>query len=178
VYHLTAPGQQALQKWIEGDEAAHPPERDAELVRFLFLDRSDFEVIQGHALRHRAHYAARLAHWRSERDSISQGTHERMQDRLAKAPASEHGFVTGMKWFAFDGLVRRAEMEVEWAEAVLTWLQGLGGTKRNGSLPKGALTASATTATPKPRKVRARTAEAARPPGRRDMKKRPGPKSR
>ncbi|MDB5897153.1 MAG: transcriptional regulator, PadR-like family [Ramlibacter sp.] len=135
VYHLTDSGRQALTEWVEAEEAEHPPERNVELVRFLFLDRSDFGVIQRHALRHRAHYVDRLAKWRSERDDIANGKHERMTDRLRATPTRERGFVTGMKWFAFDGLVRRAEMEIEWADSVLCWLEGLQGSKKDSCLP-------------------------------------------
>jgi PadR family transcriptional regulator, regulatory protein AphA len=138
VYRVTKAGKAALQEWVESKDAEHPPEKDAELVRFLFLDRSDFSVIRRHAIRHRDHYEQRLATWCSERDAIAEGTHDRSRDRLAKEPAAKHGFITGMKWFAFHGLVRRAEMEVAWANEVLTWLDGLTEDKLNSPLPEGA----------------------------------------
>lgn len=137
-YFLTEAGRMALKLWVESEEAAHPPQRDAELVRFLFLDRSDFPTIRAHALRHQAHYQARLEAWTQERRAIAGATHERQRDRLALAPESEHGFITGMKWFAFDGLVRRARMEVEWAESVLDWLDQLDESKQQAQLPGGA----------------------------------------
>lgn len=142
VYRVTKAGRAALQEWVESSDAEHPPERDAELVRFLFLDRSDFSVIRRHAIRHREHYAQRLAQWCAERDSIVEGAHDRNRDRLAKEPESKHGFITGMKWFAFHGLVRRAEMEVAWANEVLTWLDSLGEDKQNSPLPAAAQAAS------------------------------------
>lgn len=138
VYKLTKAGRAALQEWVESDDPEHPPERDAELVRFLFLDRSDFSFIRRHAIRHREHYAKRLAHWSAERDAISDGTHERNVDRLANEPAEKHGFITGMKWFAFEGLVKRAQMEIDWADEVLAWLDSLNDSKANSPLPKGA----------------------------------------
>ena len=138
VYKLTKAGRAALQEWVESEEAEHPPERDAELVRFLFLDRSDFSLIRRHAVRHREHYMGRLTHWSAERDAIADGTHERNVDRLAKEPPERHGFVTGMKWFAFDGLVKRAQMELDGADDVLAWLDSLKDSKVDSPLPKGA----------------------------------------
>lgn len=137
-YSVTDAGRTALRAWVESGESAHPPQRDAELVRFLFLDRSDFATIRAHAQRHRSHYLARLRAWGEERQAIARGTHERQRDRLARAPVAEHGFITGMKWFAFDGLVRRAQMEIDWAEAVLAWLDQLDGRKEDAALPLGA----------------------------------------
>jgi PadR family transcriptional regulator AphA len=138
VYKVTTAGRTALQEWVESDEAEHPPQKDAELVRFLFLDRSDFSLIRRHAVRHREHYAARLAQWTTERDSIAAGTHERAIDRLAQEPDEQRGFVLGMKWFAFQGLVKRAQMEIDWAEEVLGWLGGLHESKSDCPLPKDA----------------------------------------
>lgn len=39
-----------LQLWVESGESEHLPERDAERVRFLFIDRSDIEVIRRQSL--------------------------------------------------------------------------------------------------------------------------------
>lgn len=135
IYSLTTQGRNELKAWIEADEAAHPPLRDAELVRFLFLDRSNFETIRSHATRHRDHYISRMASWLEERQSIANGTHERQKDRLEKATPEEHHFITGMKWFAFDGLVRRAQMEIDWANTVLSWLEKLNDNKHFATLP-------------------------------------------
>jgi DNA-binding PadR family transcriptional regulator len=134
-YRVTAAGRRALQAWVEADEAEHAAVRDAERVRFLFLDRSEPAVIRQHVERYRAHYEARLAHWLHDRDTIADGTHERQRDRLADCPPAEQGFVTGMKWFAFDGLVRRAQMEIRWASDILAWLDAAGGTKQDAALP-------------------------------------------
>lgn len=135
VYRVTPNGRAALREWVEADASAHPAERDAERVRFLFLDRSDPAVIREHAERYRAHYENRLALWRADRDAIAAGTHERMRDRLADAPGDEHRFVTGMKWFAFEGLVRRAETEIRWASDLLAWLDTLGDSKSHANPP-------------------------------------------
>ena len=91
-------------------------------VRFLFLDRSDLGAIRRHAERHLAYYQAQLERWGTHRDTTATQTHDRIIDRLADSPPEEHRFVTTMKWFAFDGLVRRARMEIGWAEDILKWL--------------------------------------------------------
>jgi PadR family transcriptional regulator, regulatory protein AphA len=135
VYRVTALGKRELQNWVAGDESEHPAERDAERVRFLFIDRSDIAVIRRHLHRHLAHYAQRLEQWRAHRDAIVEGKQERMLDRLAECPEEEKAFVTTIKCFAFEGLVRHAEMEVSWAQEILAWLDKVKGKKNVKVLP-------------------------------------------
>jgi DNA-binding PadR family transcriptional regulator len=122
LYHITPRGRVELTIWVESESDDRQPERDAERVRFLFLDRSELPAIRRHVERHRAHYAQQLERWSQHRDDIADGTQERLVDRLADCPPAERDFVTAMKWFAFDGLVRRARLEAGWAEDILTWL--------------------------------------------------------
>lgn len=135
VYQVTALGKRELQSWVAGDESEHPAERDAERVRFLFIDRSDIAVIRRHLHRHLAHYEQRLDQWRSHREAIVAGTQERMRDRLADCPEEEKAFVTTIKCFAFEGLVRHAEMEISWAKEILAWLDKVKGKKNVKVLP-------------------------------------------
>ena len=135
VYQVTALGKRELQNWVAGVESAHPAERDAERVRFLFIDRSDIAVIRRHLHRHLAHYEQRLEQWRAHRDAIVAGTQERMRDRLADCPEEEKAFVTTIKCFAFEGLVRHAEMEISWAKEILAWLDKVKGKKNVKVLP-------------------------------------------
>jgi PadR family transcriptional regulator AphA len=123
IYTVTPLGARELKKWVEAESNEHPPERDAERVRMLFLDRSSPDAIRRHLERHRDHYGKRLEVARRNCASIEDGTSERLRDRLANSEPGERAFVTRMKWFAMDGLVRRAEMEIKWAEDILRWLQ-------------------------------------------------------
>jgi PadR family transcriptional regulator AphA len=148
VYQLTQLGTRELQDWVAGDESEHPAERDAERVRFLFIDRSDIAVIRRHLHRHLAHYEGKLAQWRAHRDAIVDGTQERMIDRLANCPEEEKAFVTTIKCFAFEGLVRHAEMEVSWAQEILDWLDKIKGKKNVKLLPFKAPEARRTGGTP------------------------------
>lgn len=137
IYRVTPLGKRELQSWVESEESEHPPERDAERVRFLFIDRSDLEVIRRHLRRYRGHYERRLEQWGGHRDAIAEGRQERMRDRLADCPEEEKSFVTAIKWFAFEGLVRHARMEIAWATEILRWLDAIKGKKRVNVLPFG-----------------------------------------
>lgn len=135
VYRVTALGMRELQAWVEADESAHAPQRDAERVRFLFIDRSEFEVIRRHLQRRRAHYQKLLAEWAGQRDAIAHGTQERMRDRLSECPADERAFVTAIKWYAFEGLLRQAQMEIAWTTEILAWLDRVAQKKNVKTLP-------------------------------------------
>jgi len=135
VYRVTALGKRELQAWVEADESAHAPQRDAERVRFLFIDRSEFDVIRRHLQRRRAHYRKLLTEWTAQRDAIAEGTQERMRDRLSECPADERAFVTSIKWYAFEGLLRQAQMEIGWTTEILAWLDTVGQKKNVKTLP-------------------------------------------
>jgi PadR family transcriptional regulator AphA len=135
VYRITKRGREELKIWVESESDERQRERDAERVRFLFLDRSGLPAIRRHVERHRLHYEQQLERWNRHRDDIADGTQERLVDRLADCPPRERDFVTAMKWFAFDGLVRRARMETGWAEDILTWLDTCGSKEEVATLP-------------------------------------------
>jgi PadR family transcriptional regulator AphA len=123
-YHLTALGERELQKWVEA-ENDYPPVRDAERIRLIFLDKSSPAAVRRHFEHHRRHFEKQLAVWQSQRDATNKGTHPRLVKRLASRDESEHEFIIGLKQLAFEGNVRRAQLEIQWAENALAWLDQL-----------------------------------------------------
>jgi DNA-binding PadR family transcriptional regulator len=121
VFKLTARGETELQKWVEADNE-YPPERDSERVRLIFLDGSPPDVIRRHLLAHRAHHEQRLALWRSLREVNEKRTHRQLVRRLAMRPQKDHDLIIRLKLFALDGNIRRAEVEIGWANEALAWL--------------------------------------------------------
>ncbi len=124
VFALTAQGVAALQQWVEAP-MEYPPERDAERVRLIFLDRSTPDVVRRHLLSHAAHFRDKLATWRVIRAAMTDGTHRQMRARLAQRPAGEHDLILLTKLLAYDGNIARAELEIAWAEDALARLEAL-----------------------------------------------------
>ena len=134
IYRLTEKGDVELQAWIEGP-IDYPPERDPERVQLILLDKSAPEVIRAHLLHHRAHYQERLSLWRQHFDAMMDGTHPRLQARLTGRAASEHGLIAGLKRIAVEGNMRRAELEIAWANSTLAWLDSLAAQQGDDKAP-------------------------------------------
>jgi PadR family transcriptional regulator AphA len=123
-YRLTRRGEQELRKWIEADND-YPPVRDAERIRLIYLDKSPRAAVRRHLEHHRRHFERQLAVWRSQRDTVKDRTHPRLDKRLAGRREGEHAYIIGLKQLAFDGNIRRAELEIAWSEDALAWLDAL-----------------------------------------------------
>jgi DNA-binding PadR family transcriptional regulator len=137
IFTLTPLGEAELQTWVEADND-YPPERDSERVRLIFLDGSPPEVIRKHLTSHRAHHEQRLALWRSHREAVEKRTLRQLVRRLAMRPQKDHGLIVRLKLLALDGNIRRAELEIAWADEALAWLDTIEREKRKSSAGKSA----------------------------------------
>jgi PadR family transcriptional regulator AphA len=123
-FKLTAQGEEELKKWVEADNE-YPPERDGERLRLIFLDGSDPDVIRRHLKAHRTHHEQRLVLWRSHREAVEKRTHRQLVRRLAMRPQKDHDLIVRLKLLALDGNIRRAELEIGWADEALGWLDAI-----------------------------------------------------
>jgi DNA-binding PadR family transcriptional regulator len=124
IFRLTPLGVQELKTWIEADND-YPPERDGERLKLIFLDGSPPEAIRRHLVAHRAHHEKRLAMWRALRDAVEKRTLRQLVRRLAMRPPSDHALIVRLKALALDGNIRRAELEIAWAQEALAWVDAL-----------------------------------------------------
>jgi len=124
VYRLTRVGKEELKRWVES-EIDYPPRRDPERIQLLFLDESDRDTIRQHLERHRAHYERVLAACRVIQQSILDRTHPRLKDRLASHDRREWNLIIGLKRLVNDGDIGRAELEIQWCNQALDWLEKL-----------------------------------------------------
>ena len=129
IFRLTPRGEEELQKWVEADND-YPPERDSERLRLIFLDGAPPDVIRRHLAGHRAHYDKRLAVWRGLREAVEKRTLRQLVRRLAMRPPADHDLVIRLKLLALDGNIRRAELEIAWAQEALAWLDALEADRR------------------------------------------------
>ena len=122
IFRLTPAGDAALQRWVE-EVGEYPPERDAERLRLIFLDRSSPEVIRAHLEHHRAHHENRLAVWLTLRSMVERREQRQLASRLAARPPEEHGLIVQLKLLALEGNIARAELEIAWARDAMEHLR-------------------------------------------------------
>ncbi len=114
----------ALLEWI-----ASPVEfercRDRSLVQALFLDMCSDEAARRFFERHRDYYLARQRQWEERARLVRERIHPVLRQRLQSRDPSEHDRIVAVKLHVFEGLARRAALEVKWAEEGLAMLDRL-----------------------------------------------------
>jgi PadR family transcriptional regulator AphA len=124
VYTLTPAGLEALLNWI-----AAPVQferfRDRSLVQALFLDMCSDEAARQFFERYRDYYRVRQQQWAERARLVRERLHPVLRQRLLSRDPSEHDRIVTLKVHVFEGLARRAALEVQWAEKGLALLDKL-----------------------------------------------------
>lgn len=117
-YSLTDAGLAELQRWI-AEPPVYGPERDVIRLRTAYLEFGDGEVARRFFQAHLEHHEHWLRMWQSMQRSIETHENEMIASRLGNRPEKEHERIVAWKAFAYDALIARATVEIEWARAGL-----------------------------------------------------------
>ena len=122
VYSVTDAGREAVRKW-GSEPPTYPPNRDNERLRLIFGDHGDLKALRRHFEAHLAHFQARRQSLAEFREVMTSRQHPRIEQRIAAAP-TEAGkeLMLAVREMAWGGDIRRAELEIAWAEEGLAWL--------------------------------------------------------
>jgi DNA-binding PadR family transcriptional regulator len=129
VFSLTPAGEAELQGWVEKPND-YPGERDAERIKLMFLDGAPWPVIRRHLQDHAAHHRARFATWKLQHDATGDRTHRQLAGRLSQRPAAEHAKIVFLKQLATEGNMRRAQLEIDWAEDAIARIDAIEASER------------------------------------------------
>jgi PadR family transcriptional regulator, regulatory protein AphA len=121
VYSLTPAGLDALKEWTS-QLPSYAPNRDNERLQLIFCDETP-EALRAHLIAHRDHYTQRLRHLRETLDAIEAKTHLRVNSRLANRSKPAAAITLKLRQLAYSGDIARAELEIEWAEGALEWVE-------------------------------------------------------
>lgn len=127
-YTITAAGLQALSDWVQ-TPPTYPSNRDSERLQLIFADTvpSAPSVLRAHFEAHRDHHMQRRARLQETLEAIQSGSHARINARAASRPTPEDAAMTvRLREMAYSGDIARADLEIEWAESGLRWLDELG----------------------------------------------------
>jgi Predicted transcriptional regulators len=113
-YHITDAGRQALQDWMN-QTLPYARFRDAMHLKSAYFEWATPDAARTQLRAHIAHYESELAQWQEQIHQIDTATSPMLNRRLAVTPEAERPRVAAFKRFAYEGLVRRAEQEIEWA---------------------------------------------------------------
>jgi DNA-binding PadR family transcriptional regulator len=118
VYSITEEGLQVLTDWA-AEEPVYRPNRDPERLQLIFSDLGSIESVRRHLEIHRGRFAERRDQLVRTRERIMGHRHERVQRRIEGRTPTRQELTLLLRDLAYTGDIRRAELEVEWAEMAL-----------------------------------------------------------
>lgn len=123
-YRITDRGLTVLRE-LASTPAEPSPEKDSYRLKAAYLEFADPDGAREQMRLHVAHYERWLADWEAMKQSLADGSDPVLAERLASHPAEEHGRIVAFKVFAYEGLIARAHMEIDWARRGLELLTRL-----------------------------------------------------
>ncbi|MDJ0351004.1 PadR family transcriptional regulator [Cryobacterium sp. PH29-G1] len=123
-YSVTPKGLDAFRAWMN-EPLSYTRERDPAHLKAAYLEWAEPDAARAQMHAHIDAYTARRDDWRDKVREIDTGTSTMLEQRLAHAPASEHASIRAYKRYTYEGLIARAEHEIEWAERGLALIDEL-----------------------------------------------------
>lgn len=134
VYHVTPEGDQAFIEWM-ATPLDYQRVRDPAHLRAAYLESASPESARDFLLRHMQVWKGELAQWESELTHIQNVTTPMLIRRLEQMPASDREDTIEYKKFAYQGLVDRARIEIDWARRGLELVTRLEKKKEDDDVP-------------------------------------------
>ena len=143
LYRLTDRGYEEL-----GAQASHVTaparERDPYRLRSAYLEWAAPAAARAQLQAHREHFERWGAAWASNLEEIRARSSFLLAKRLARTEPADHDAIVAFKEFAYEGLVERAQLEVDWAQRGLALIDrleagGWAGPTRHGGGTDGSL---------------------------------------
>ncbi|MFF1831196.1 PadR family transcriptional regulator [Paenarthrobacter sp. NPDC058040] len=125
-YQIAAKGRQAFQDWMI-EPVEYSRERDPVHLKAAYLEWTDPATARRHMQDHIDHHIQRRSQWSAMIEGLKTGTNEMMNKRLAQTPEADHQRTIAYKVFTYEGLVARAETEIEWGKRGLILIDSLSG---------------------------------------------------
>jgi PadR family transcriptional regulator, regulatory protein AphA len=123
-YHITDEGRQALRDWMN-QTLPYARFRDAMHLKSAYFEWATPDAARAQLHAHIAHYESELAQWDEQIQQIDTATSPMLNRRLAVTPEDERTRVAAFKRYAYEGLVARAQQEIEWAHKGLLLIDEL-----------------------------------------------------
>jgi PadR family transcriptional regulator AphA len=114
MYHVTDAGQQAFLRWM-ASPLEYQRVRDPAHLRAAYLEAASPDAARAFFLRHIAQWEGELSQWEGELHHIAHMSNPMLVRRLAVTGEADRERTIEYKRFAYEGLVERARVEIEWA---------------------------------------------------------------
>lgn len=124
LYHITPAGEESLRIWANST-MEYARVRDPAHLKAAYLEWADPDAAREQMNAHIRHHAEQLEQWQGKLQEIQSGTSAMLNRRLARTPEADRRRTTEFKIFAYEGLIARAQTEIEWAQRGLALIDTL-----------------------------------------------------
>lgn len=124
LYHVTDAGDKAYLDWMESP-LDYQRVRDPAHLRAAYLENTTPEAARAFLRAHIAQWEGELAQWEGELTHIEKLSNPMLVRRLNATPPDQVERTIAYKRFAYEGLVARAHVEIEWAKRGLSLVDRL-----------------------------------------------------
>ena len=120
-YRITEAGLAELRR-LASTPVEPAREKDPYRLKAAYLEFADPAGARQQFELHIAHYRTWLAAWEQMAREIRTGTDPVVGERLRTRPGDEHELAVAAKVFAYEGMIARARLEIDWAQRGLKLL--------------------------------------------------------
>lgn len=120
-YRLTDAGRAELRR-LAGTAVEPTREKDPYRLKAAYFEWAGKDQARAQLELHIAHYQQWLIAWEQMAQSLRERNDPILLERLAVRPPEEHDAIVASKVLAYDGLIARARMEIDWAQGGLELL--------------------------------------------------------
>ncbi|WP_332601639.1 PadR family transcriptional regulator [Arthrobacter sp. S2(2024)] len=123
-YRITAEGRAAFRDWMN-TPLEYSRERDPVHLKAAYLEWADPRAARAHMQAHIDYHTLRREQWAGMIQELKNGTNVMLRKRLAVTPDADRRRTLEYKIFTYEGLVARADTEIEWARRGLALIDSL-----------------------------------------------------
>lgn len=125
-YHITGAGLAAFKEWMDSP-MDYARTRDPAHLKAAYLEWADPQQARRHFRAHLEYHQRLRGQWLVTADAIRKGTSAMLGRRLAATPPQQQAATIAFKAFTYEGLIAKADAEIEWARRGLALVDELYG---------------------------------------------------
>ncbi len=123
-YRITPEGRAAFRQWMN-TPLEYSRERDPVHLKAAYLEWAEPSAARQHMQAHIEYHRMRRAQWTEMIAELRGATNEMLNKRLAATAEQDRRRTLEYKIFTYEGLIARAETEIEWGEQGLRLIDSL-----------------------------------------------------
>lgn len=125
-YRITAEGTAAFRDWMNAP-LEYSRERDPVHLKAAYLEWTEPGTAKEQMQAHIDYHTMRRGQWQGMIEALRAGTNEMLNKRLAVTPEADRRRTIEYKIFTYEGLIARADTEIDWAKRGLKLIDSLSG---------------------------------------------------